>query len=335
MDASPIDPDRVTLREIMPGGWYTTMILRRGDRLRLVNADGAAALLAWNLHDASERLNHADMLKIQWSAELRRGRVLFSDMGRVILSIVEDSSGAHDALMGGSNAVSTLAQYGPGPFRNTRDSFILAALKLGLSRRDIAPCVTFFAPVSVAADGFFTWRDGVRRSGDFVELRAEMDLRIAVFAAPHPLDPAPSYAPGAIAVIRSRGTAPTGNDPCRTAAPEAHSAGACSCESNTVRFGQEVKFQHACRENFCTELSHYGMTKRDIVPNLNFFMNVPIAPNGHLVVDDGISAPGSAVEMVADMDVLCVISNCPQVNNPCNGFQPTPVQVQIFPAGAL
>ncbi len=113
------------------------------------------------------------------------------------------------------------------------------------------------------------------------------------------------------------------------------SAGACSCESNTVRFGHEARFQHACRENFCTELSRYGMTKRDIVPNLNFFMNVPIAPNGDLVVDDGISAPGSAVEMVAEMDVLCVISNCPQVNNPCNGFQPTPVQVLIFPAGAL
>jgi len=113
------------------------------------------------------------------------------------------------------------------------------------------------------------------------------------------------------------------------------SAGACSCESNTVRFGHEVKFQHACRENFCTELSRYGMTKRDIVPNLNFFMNVPISPNGELVVDDGISAPGSAVEMVAEMDVLCIISNCPQVNNPCNGFRPTPVQVLIFPAGAL
>jgi len=113
------------------------------------------------------------------------------------------------------------------------------------------------------------------------------------------------------------------------------SAGACSCESNTVRFGHEARFQHACRENFCTELSRYGMTKRDIVPNLNFFMNVPISPNGELVVDDGISAPGSAVEMVADMDVLCVISNCPQVNNPCNGFQPTPVQLLIFPAGAL
>lgn len=94
LDAAPIDPASVILRETVPGGWYTTMILHRGDRLRLVNTDGAgaAAMLAWNLHDASERLNHADTLKIQWSAELRRGRVLFSDMGRVTLSIVEDSS---------------------------------------------------------------------------------------------------------------------------------------------------------------------------------------------------------------------------------------------------
>ncbi|KQT42834.1 urea carboxylase [Devosia sp. Leaf420] len=111
------------------------------------------------------------------------------------------------------------------------------------------------------------------------------------------------------------------------------SAGACSCESNTVRFGHHTKFEHACRENFVAEVSRHGMSKRDIVPNINFFMNVPIAPNGDLVIDDGISAPGSYVEMVAEMDVLCVISNCPQINNPCNGFNPTPVAVQIF-AGA-
>ncbi len=108
------------------------------------------------------------------------------------------------------------------------------------------------------------------------------------------------------------------------------SAGACSCESNTVRFGHHTKFEHACRENFVAEVSRHGMSKRDIVPNINFFMNVPIAPSGDLVIDDGISAPGSYVEMVAEMDVLCVISNCPQINNPCNGFNPTPVGVQIY-----
>ena len=108
------------------------------------------------------------------------------------------------------------------------------------------------------------------------------------------------------------------------------SAGACSCEANTVRFGHHTKFLHACRENFLLEVSKYGMSKRDIVPNINFFMNVPVMPSGELAIVDGLSRPGDYVEMVAEMDVLCVISNCPQINNPCNGFNPTPLQVLIW-----
>lgn len=108
------------------------------------------------------------------------------------------------------------------------------------------------------------------------------------------------------------------------------SAGACSCESNTVRFGHGTKYLHACRENFLIEAAKHGLSKRDIVPNLNFFMNVPIDPSGNFTVVDGVSKPGDYVELVAEMDVLCLISNCPQINNPCNGFFPTPVQVVIF-----
>jgi urea carboxylase-associated protein 1 len=108
------------------------------------------------------------------------------------------------------------------------------------------------------------------------------------------------------------------------------SAGACSCESNTVRFGHSTKYLHACRDNFVLEVSKHGMGKRDIVPNINFFMNVPIKPNGEMTIVDGISAPGDYVELVAEMDVLCVISNCPQINNPCNGFDPTPIRVLIW-----
>jgi urea carboxylase-associated protein 1 len=106
-------------------------------------------------------------------------------------------------------------------------------------------------------------------------------------------------------------------------------AGACSCESNTVRFGHETRFMHACRENFLTELAKYGMDKRDLVSNVNFFMNVPIKPDGELTVDDGVSEPGGYVELRAEMDVLVLISNCPQVNNPCNGFKPTPIRIII------
>jgi hypothetical protein len=108
LDGAPVDPARVLHRETVPGGWYAAATLRRGNRLRLVNigSAGTAALLAWALHDPSERLNHADTLKIQWTAALRRGHVLFSDTGRAMLSITEDSSGAHDALIGGSTAAS-------------------------------------------------------------------------------------------------------------------------------------------------------------------------------------------------------------------------------------
>jgi urea carboxylase-associated protein 1 len=112
------------------------------------------------------------------------------------------------------------------------------------------------------------------------------------------------------------------------------SAGACSCEANTVRFGHHTRYMHACRENFLLELTRYGMTKRDVVSNINFFMNVPILPDGALAIVDGVSRPGDYVEMRAEMDVLCVISNCPQVNNPCNGFRPTPVRVLIWDASA-
>ncbi|MEM7694186.1 MAG: urea amidolyase associated protein UAAP2 [Pseudomonadota bacterium] len=110
------------------------------------------------------------------------------------------------------------------------------------------------------------------------------------------------------------------------------SAGACSVESNTVRFGHHTRHLHACRENFVTEGAKWGLTKRDIAPNINFFMNVPIEPDGKLAIVDGLSEPGNFVEMVAAMDVICLISNCPQINNPCNGFEPTPIDVFVWDA---
>ena len=108
------------------------------------------------------------------------------------------------------------------------------------------------------------------------------------------------------------------------------SAGACSCESNTVRFGQEIRYMHACRENFALEIGKYGLTKRDLVSNVNFFMNVPILPSGVVAIDDGISAPGSYVDLLAARDIIVVLSNCPQVNNPCNGFNPTPIRCIVW-----
>jgi uncharacterized protein len=107
-------------------------------------------------------------------------------------------------------------------------------------------------------------------------------------------------------------------------------AGCCSCESNAVRFGEETRYQHACRENFVLELARRGLARRDIVPNVNLFMNVPIAPSGEFTVVDGVSPPGSHVDLRAEMDLLCVFSNCPQINNPCNDFDPSPIRALVW-----
>jgi urea carboxylase-associated protein 1 len=108
--------------------------------------------------------------------------------------------------------------------------------------------------------------------------------------------------------------------------------GACACESNMVRYAIDKRFMHACRDSFWKALRDRGpqWEKRDIANNINFFMNVPVTPEGGLTFEDGISAAGRYVEMRAEMDVLAVISNCPQLNNPCNGYDPTPVRVLIW-----
>jgi urea carboxylase-associated protein 1 len=106
--------------------------------------------------------------------------------------------------------------------------------------------------------------------------------------------------------------------------------GACSAESNTCRFGHDTRYMHNCRDNFLIGLSRVGMGKRDLAPNINFFMNVPVTADGRLDIVDGISKPGSHVEMEAERDTLFVISNCPQLNNPCNGWNPTPVQLLVW-----
>lgn len=105
--------------------------------------------------------------------------------------------------------------------------------------------------------------------------------------------------------------------------------GACSQESNTLRYGHHTKHQHACVENFLIGGARHGLGKRDIVGNVNFFMNVPVDADGSLGIVDGLSAPGKRLALRAEMDTLVLISNCPQINNPCNGFDPTAVRVIV------
>lgn len=113
--------------------------------------------------------------------------------------------------------------------------------------------------------------------------------------------------------------------------------GACAAESNTVRYALDKKTMHACRDSYLlavAENEQYGLTKRDIAHNINFFMHVPVTPDGGLTFADGLSGPGKYVELRAEMDVIVLISNCPQLNNPCNAYNPTPLEMLIWAEGA-
>jgi urea carboxylase-associated protein 1 len=105
--------------------------------------------------------------------------------------------------------------------------------------------------------------------------------------------------------------------------------GACSKESNTLRYGHHTRHQHACVENFLREGAKWGLGKRDLVSNINWYMNVPVEEDGTLGIVDGLSAPGLSLTLRAEVDTLVLVSNCPQVNNPCNGFDPTPVRMLV------
>jgi len=109
--------------------------------------------------------------------------------------------------------------------------------------------------------------------------------------------------------------------------------GACATESNTVRYALEKRTMHACRDSWLLALAEHdglNLTKRDITHNINFFMNVPVTRDGGLSFADGVSGPGKYVEMRAEMDVIALISNCPQLNNPCNAYNPTPIEVLVW-----
>jgi urea carboxylase-associated protein 2 len=225
----PTDPrlallaDDILHEECIPGGWYWTTQLARGEALRIVNTHGTSAvsMVAWSQADTSERLNTADTMKIQWSTGLRKGRLLFTEMGRVACSVIEDTSGAHDALTGPTTRTCVGTGTDGVQRRNSRDNFLLAAAKLGLSRRDVPACVNFFAPVTLDERGRFVWHAERRRPGDFVDLRAEMDLWVVLSNAGHALDTDSIGEPSPVDAIRFIAPPVQPDDPCRSATEEA------------------------------------------------------------------------------------------------------------------
>jgi urea carboxylase-associated protein 2 len=179
-----IAEDAVVKRESIPAGWYVALRVRRGDAVRITNPAGTpgAALFLWNADDVSERYNAGDTVKLQWTTNLTTGRLLFSDMGRVLASITADSGAGHDSILGANGP----AQADGG--RNGRDNLRLAAAKFGLTKRDVGPCLSLFSKVSTDEAGRFHYA-GAPPAGAMVELRAEMNLLVALSNTPHVLSP--------------------------------------------------------------------------------------------------------------------------------------------------
>ena len=221
--APQIANDKIVHREVIPGGWYWWTSIKENETLRVSLDAGfsTVSLVSWNADDPSERLNLPDTVKLQWTTGLGKGRVIFSDMGKVMFSVTEDSSGAHDVLMGGSTAASNAKRYGDTKTRNTRDNFLIVANKLGLDKRDIPAALSLFAPVRVDKDGKFGWKPELLNGADYIELRAEMDMVVGLSNCPHPLDPNESYAPNPVTVTRIVAVEPAADDLCRTATAEA------------------------------------------------------------------------------------------------------------------
>ena len=200
-----IDPDRVVWDETLGAGQYFGRRLPRNTILRFEDPGGDACtqLLIFNANRTSERFNPADTMKIPWQAYLTEGSLLLSDLGRVLMTIVNDTSNRHDGLCGGSNRKVNDARYGDGSIGgtspNARDLLTLAGGKLGLSRADIGPCLNLFKKVRVAADGSMTL-DGRPVPGTHVELRAELDVIVLVANTPHRLDDRVEYAAAPVRV---------------------------------------------------------------------------------------------------------------------------------------
>jgi uncharacterized protein len=223
-------PEETILDESLQGGAMWSWTLKRGTSLRLAaGGDGAnVSALFLNADAPLERYNMPDTLKAQFIAFLTEGNVLYSDMGRVLCSIVGDTCGWHDTLCGATDARLTDAKYGPtgyqrernGMYRNGRDNFLVELGKYGLGRRDLPVPVNFFSKVIVDEDGNLRYQAGHGKAGAAVELRAEMNVLVILSNTPHPLDPSSRYAPPPVGIRIRRVPAPAPDDPCRLSRPE-------------------------------------------------------------------------------------------------------------------
>ena len=214
---------------IQPGASWSHVV-KRGTALRVTDLEGGAngGGIFYNFECPTERYNMPDTLKAQHIARLTSGLVLYSDMGRILLSVTADSVGWHDPIGGTSNRKLVEAKYGPSSYqkdrndyyKNGRDSFLVELGKWGLSPRDLVANVNLFGRVNVSDDGSMSFAPGNSKAGDFIDLRAEMNVLVILNTCQHPLDPNPKYQPKPVQVSIHQVASPTMDDLCRVSRPE-------------------------------------------------------------------------------------------------------------------
>ena len=220
----------VLWEESLRGGSAWSHVLKRGTALRITDVEGGGNVgaLFLNFEIPAERFNMPDTLKAQHTAHLTKGFVLYSDMGRILCSITQDSCGWHDPLCGHANSESVAAKYGQARYqqhrndfhRNPRDNFLIELEKFGLTLRDLPFNVNFFSKVVVQEDGSLEYVPGNSQPGHYVELRAEMNVLVVLDTCQHPLDPDPGYRPKPVLLSIHRVAPAAADDLCRTSRPE-------------------------------------------------------------------------------------------------------------------
>ncbi len=228
--APDLNDSQILFSDFVQGGGHWSGVLRRGTALRLIDLDGCAnaATLLYNQEEKLERYNMPDTLKAQHTSHLTRGFVCYSDMGRVLCSIVADTVGWHDPIAGVSDNDDIVEKYGDRRFReyrNTmyrsgREGLLIELGKWGLGARDLTASINFFSKVTVEPCGAMKFVAAHSRIGAYVELRFEMNTLVVLSTAPHPLDPRPEYAPGRLQLIARRTEAVGRDDYCRVFRPE-------------------------------------------------------------------------------------------------------------------
>ena len=221
-----VRPEAMLWEETLGTGGYASRELARGARLRLIDLEGDAcvSMLVFNAERPIERLNVADTLKVQWTAKIQAGVLLLSDMGRVLMSIVEDKAGPHDPFCGPSTERSNAHRYGIGANHsatpNARHRLLLGAAKFGLGARDVHPCINWFKSVQIGPDGTTTLQPGPSAPLRALTLRAEMNVIVVLANCPHILDARLQYSATPVRVSAWRGPVTVPEDPIRTANPE-------------------------------------------------------------------------------------------------------------------